>query len=65
MARELVALIKVRGFEDPLTAHVTLDGSEDPLTAIKKLSAFEEPLFMEVQIKGMPGALDVTTEPGK
>jgi hypothetical protein len=63
MAKELVATIKIEGFEDPLTAIVALEGFEDPLTALEKLKVFEEPLFMEIRFKGIRGMLPIRTLP--
>ena len=52
MARELLVGIRVEGFEDPLTAHVTFDKFEDPLTALQEMGVFRKEVKMEVDIKG-------------
>jgi nitrogen fixation protein len=63
MANELTVTIRIRGFEDPLTAYVELKGFEDPLTALQKYRMWDEPLVMDVQVKGAPTVLEVTTKP--
>jgi hypothetical protein len=63
MAKELILKISIRGFEDPLTAHVTLEGFEDPLTALDKLGILERPSKMDVSLLGLNRQLRVTTEP--
>lgn len=64
MAKEIIATIQIRGFEDPLTAHVWFEGFEDPLTALKQFGVLEEPLFMEIDFKGAPKSITANTKPG-
>ena len=55
--------IRIRGFEDPLTARLAIEGFEDPLTALKEIRAFEEPLFEEVSFRRPRDKLQVRTAP--
>ena len=63
MAAELTVTIRIKGFEDPLTAYVGLKGFEDPLTALEKLGLWVQPRTMDIRVEGAPVALEVTTAP--
>jgi hypothetical protein len=63
MAKEVLVSIRVQGFEDPLTAHVTFDKFEDPLTALEEMGIFKESLKMAVDIKGARSGLLVLVAP--
>jgi hypothetical protein len=63
MAKELIAAMRVQGFEDPLTAHVTLEGFEDPLTALEELGVFTDAVKMAVDIKGVRTGLQILVAP--
>ena len=63
MASQLSVTIRIKGFEDPLTAYVGFKGFEDPLTAQEELGFWKEARAMDVKIEGAPAALSVTTTP--
>jgi len=63
MASGLVLKIKVKGFEDPLTAIVNVEGYPDLMKLLKELRIFEDPLTAIVHIEGAPRAIAISTKP--